>query len=326
MKTSSDPRNRRTICVLGGTGFVGSYLVARLANAGYAVKVLTRNRQRHRDLLVLPTVSIVQTPVHEPSVLTRELHGCDAAINLVGILNESGRDGSGFRRVHVDLTRKLVGACRASGVRRLLQMSALKADAVNGPSHYLRSKGEAEAVLRDAATEDLAITIMQPSVIFGPGDSFVNRFAGLLALPAPVFPLPRPNARFAPVYVGDVAESFLRALSDPRTSGKSYQLCGPRVYSMREIINYIAAVTGKRPRVIGMSDSIARMFARIGDFLPGKPFSMDNYRSLTVHSLCDSNGLGQLGIAATSLESVVPRYLRDESSQQRFDRYRRAAR
>ncbi len=299
----------RTICVLGGTGFVGRHLCARLARDGHNLKVLTRYREQHRHLLVLPTVSVVQGNVHNEAFLERALEGCDAVINLVGILNEKGRSGEGFEHAHVKLTRKVLRACKETGIRRLLQMSALKADADNGPSHYLRSKGKAEAAVRLEEGPALHCTIFQPSVIFGREDSFINRFAALVRIPNYFFVLPSPNARFAPVYVGDVVEAFVRALNDHTTWGKTFQLCGPKVMSLREIIGFIARTMGRKRKIIGLGDGLSRNLARIMEFVPGKPLSLDNYRSLKVHSICDANGFAAFGIEPVSMEEVVPNYL-----------------
>ena len=187
----------RRIVVLGGSGFVGSALVARLAAQGDNVVVPVRRRAPARHLILLPTVDVVEADVHDPATLAALVRGADAVVNLVGILNESGR--TTFERVHADLTRGTVDACRAGGVRRLLHMSALNADP-SGPSRYLRSKGEAEAAV---VASGLAWTIFRPSVIFGAGDSFLTLFARL-ARALPVIALAAPDARFQPVHVGDV--------------------------------------------------------------------------------------------------------------------------
>ncbi|MEO5703230.1 MAG: complex I NDUFA9 subunit family protein, partial [Gammaproteobacteria bacterium] len=188
-----------TVCLLGGTGFVGHHLIRQLTESGYRLRILTRRRERNRDLLVLPNVDLVEADIQDEQVLTRQFMGCDAVINLVGILNEKGSNGSGFRRAHVELPRKILQACLASGVTRVLHMSALNADADKGSSHYLRSKGAGEDLLH--SMQGLRVTSFRPSVIFGPGDSFFNRFATLLKLSPLFFPLACPNARFAPVYV-----------------------------------------------------------------------------------------------------------------------------
>lgn len=314
---------QRTICVVGGTGFVGQHLCARLAADGHTVKVPTRHRERHRDLLVLPTLQLIQGNVHDEAFLEQAFEHCDAVINLVGILNEKGRDGKGFQEAHVNLTRKVVRTCKQLGIRRLLHMSALKADAESGPSHYLRSKGEAEAVIRVEADPALAATVFQPSVIFGPEDSFINLFAGLLKIPGFFFVLPTPNARFAPVYVEDVCEAFARALNDRKAAGRTYQLCGPRVISLRELVEYVAGVLGVRRRIIGLGDSLSRLVARIMEFVPGKPMSVDNFRSTKVHSICDANGFASLGIDPTPMEAVVPRYLARSYERARLSDLRR---
>jgi uncharacterized protein YbjT (DUF2867 family) len=306
----------RTVCILGGSGFVGRRLASRLIRQGWSVLVPTRNRQRSRRLLVLPGVRLVEADVHREAVLSRLLHGCDAAINLVGILNEKGHNGSGFRAAHVELTEKLVRACQLNGVGRLLHMSALKANAERGPSHFLRTKGEAERVLQSLAGEDLKYAIFQPSVIFGPEDHFINRFAKLLRR-SPVLALPRLSARFAPVFVDNVAEAFAVALEDNATDKQTYQLCGPDICTFREILLSIQRLLGLRRVLFELPDPIGQLQGLIAEYLvPGRPFSVDNFRSLTIASVCTENGLGALGIRATSMEAVVPGYLLE--NHQRF--------
>lgn len=313
----------RTVCVLGGTGFVGGHLVSRLANDGWRVRLLTRNAARHRALKVLPTVTILAGNVYSPGFLQRHIAGCTAVINLVGILNEAAghRDGKGFERAHVELTGKLIAACQETGVRRVLHMSSLKADAAAGPSHYLRTKGQAEAIVNRA--RDIDGTIFQPSVIFGADDSFINRFAALLRVPSPLFLLPRANARLQPVYIGDVVEAFARSIDNPETHGKTYQLGGPEVYSLRELIELIAQALGLRRKVIAMPDALARVQAFFMDFVPGKPFSTDNFLSLTINSICDSNGFERLGIQPTSSARLIPQLLGGRLGRGRLDDYRR---
>jgi uncharacterized protein YbjT (DUF2867 family) len=311
-----------SICVLGGTGFVGSHLVSRLVRDGHRVRVLTRNRDRHRELLVLPGLELVDANVHEPAVLAEQFRGRDLVVNLVGILNERGRSGAGFRLVHAELARKVVAACRSAGVGRLLHVSSLRAGP-DAPSHYLRSKGEAERVVREESGP-IAWTIFQPSVIFGPGDGFMTRFAGLLRF-FPLLPLARADARFAPVYVGDVVEALARACDEPRTHCASFQLCGPDVYTLRELVHYVADVLGLRRGVLGLPDALGYLQALVLDFVPGKPLSLDNFRSLKLDSVCSEDGLARLGIAPTSLRAVVPGYLGNRRRSIRLDEFRRAA-
>jgi NADH dehydrogenase len=239
--------------------------------------------------------------------LAGAMAGCDTLINLAGILNE-GR-GRSFERTHVGLVEDLLGAAQGAGIRRYLHMSALHADADKGPSQYLRTKGRGEALALSAGLVGIAPTSFRPSVIFGPGDSFFNRFAGLLrVIPGP-FPLACAGSRFAPVYVGDVAQAMVRSLGAEDSVGRSYELCGPRVFALRELVEYTGKCIGRKVRVVPLGDSLARLQAKVLERLPGKPFSMDNYLSLQVPSLCTRDGLRELGIAPTDIEAVVPGYL-----------------
>ena len=304
----TDGRARGAVCVLGGTGFVGRALATRLVRKGYAVHIPTRNRQQARDMLVLPGLELIQADVHDPVQLAALLRGTDAVINLVGILNERGHDGSGFEQAHVALAEKLMAACRRAGVRRLIQMSALKANAERGPSHYLRTKGQAEQIIQSQAGESVQYTIFRPSVIFGPGDSFCNRFARLLRF-LPMLPMSQLSARFAPVYVGDVAEVLVRALPDSASFGQTYELCGPDIFTLEEILRFICRVLGIRRAFPRLPRPLGRFQAFVGEYLPGKPFSRDNFRSLTVASVCRDNGFAAFGIVPKRMEPIVSAYL-----------------
>lgn len=306
------------IVVFGGTGFVGRRLAPRLVQEGFHVIVPSRNRERQRDLFVLPQVRVIDANPYSPADLRRVLDGAHAAINLVGILNERGRDGAGFRRAHVELTEKIVAACHATGTRRLLQMSALNAG--RGASHYLRTRGEAEACVKASG---LDWTIFQPSVIFGPGDGLFERFAALLKL-APALPLARAEAKFAPVYVGDVIDAFARALDDPATFGQTYELYGPQVMTLADIVRYTARQLGLRRLVLPLPDALARLQAAIFDFVPGKPFSTDNYLSLKTDSVGGIDGLHRLGIEPVPIDAIVPAQLSLRARQRRYDSYRSA--
>ncbi len=315
---------QNSILILGGSGFVGGHLANRLTEQGWRVRIPVRRRARARHLLVNPLIEVTETDVRQSGNLTALLTGCTAAVNLVGILNEH-RAGD-FQRVHVELTRDLVQACKQAGVPRLLHMSALNADAAQTRSRYLRTKGEAEALVHAEANAHFQVTSLRPSVIFGPDDSFFNRFAGLLQLTPIAFPLACPDARFAPVYVGDVVEAFSHCLENEHTAGLQLDLCGPREYSLRQLVQYTAAQLGLSRMIIGLPDLASRLQARALQLLPGKPFSMDNYWSLQTDSVCKDNGFAQLGIAPRSLEAVVPGYLGRQRSRDLYQQYRSQAR
>ena len=243
-------------------------------------------------------------------------------INLIGILNEQGENQT-FRRFHVELVDLVVDACRKAGVRRLMHMSALQADEARGGSLYLRSKGEGENRAHTHGGASMYVTSFRPSVIFGPGDSFFNRFAGLLKLPPFIFPLACPQARFAPVYVGDVVEAFSRTLDMPASYGRHYDLCGPQVYSLKELVTFTADTLGMRRLILGLGDLPSRLQAQVLGLLPGKPFSLDNYLSLQTDSVCETNDLDTLGIQPREIGAVVPRYLAHGDYRGRFHRYRK---
>jgi len=306
---------RHTVCVLGGTGFIGSELVARLSAARHDVVVLTRNPTRHRELLVLPSVRLVPADVHDEAQLGRAFERVDIVINLVGILNERGLGrgrGRQFETVHAELARKCVHACRERRVHRYLHMSAAKADAGQGPSHYLRTKGLAENHIREACADgSLEFVIFRPSVVFGPHDAFVNKFASILRFAPGVLPLACARSRFAPVYVGDVADAFMACLDRHDVAGHTLELCGPQVMTLTDIVRETARTLRLRRIVVPLSRGWSRLQAALMDFVPGKPFSTDNYLSATVDSTCESNGLARLGITPTPLSGVLPRYFEE---------------
>jgi len=310
----------KTICLVGGTGFVGRHLVAQLSDAGYRCRVLTRHPQRHAALRLSPQVQLEVVDPSDPAALSAACSGCEVLINLAGILNENGR--ASFHGVHVELVERLLEAAQRSGIRRLLHMSALNADEARGSSQYLRSKGKGENTAHTLRGTRVAVTSFRPSVIFGPDDSFVNRFASLLQLPGPM-PLACPHARFAPVYIGDVCQAFVRAIDDPASMGASYDLCGPDSYSLIELVGMIARELGLAKSIIGLTDRWSLLQARLLQLVPGKPFTVDNYLSLQTPSLCSDDGLARLGIEPTRLEAQLPLILGTSGKAPLFDRLRR---
>lgn len=299
-----------SVLVIGGTGFIGAHLVARLAATGRRVIVPTRHASRSRRFSVLPTAEVVEADVHDAKVLTSLVGRCDAVINLVGILHSrpgaaGSRYGQAFARAHVELPKKIVAACLASGVKRYLHMSALGAS-VQGSSMYLRSKADGEAAVRAAMPD---ATIFQPSVVFGPQDQFLNLFASLQRF-FPVMPLGGAEARFQPVYVGDVAQAFVNALEQPITFGKTYQLGGPTVYTLRQLVMLAGEWSGHQRPVIGLPPLLARLQAFALEWVPGGPLmSRDNLDSMKQDNILSAPIAAELGIVPAALETHAPAYL-----------------
>lgn len=315
----------KNVCILGGTGFVGRHVASRLGDRGdITVRVLTRNRERQRDLLVLPNLHLTEIDVYDSQALRAQLTDVDCVINLIGILNDSNRDTHSFQQTHVELPRRILEASQEAGVRRLLHMSALGA-AADAPSRYQRSKAEAESLVLAANSEGFSTTCFRPSVIFGSGDSFFSRFADLLKLAPGFFPLPTPDARFSPVFVGDVADAFVNSLTERSTFGRTFDLCGPQTYTLRELVAYTAELTGSKCRIIGLNDRLSRLQARILGRMPGQPYSYDNYLSATRDNTGPCDGLRELGVRPTAVEAVVPGYLTDFNARRRYDAYRKDA-
>jgi NADH dehydrogenase len=257
----------------------------------------------------------VETDVMAPGVLEGLVGDRHAVINLVGVLH-----GPGFERMHVELPQMIVAACRARGVRRLVHISALGVSP-DAPSEYLRSKtiGE-QAVL---AAEDLDVTVFRPSVVFGPEDRFLNTFAKLARF-FPVLPIGCPNARFQPVYVGDVAHAMIRALDDPATQGKAYELCGPSEYTLRQLVEFVCRVTGRNRIIVPLPDGLSYAQAFVMEKLPGKLVTRDNYRSMQVPSVC--SGAFPFQIQPQALETVAPAYLAPSGPRERYPQLRWRAR
>lgn len=307
------------VCLVGGSGFVGRHIAERLAARGVRVIIPTRNRERAKpDLIVLPSVELVSADVNDRTRLFELVAGCDAVINLVGMLHESR--GGDFRRAHLALTEQCIEACSRHGVRRYLHMSALGAD-MAGPSEYQRTKGEAEQRVAAAQAAGLATTIFRPSVIFGDGDSFLTLFARLLAV-SPFVPLGSPDARFQPVWVEDVADAFVAALDLPQTIGQRYDLVGPDVFTLRELVKLVGTVTGHARPVIGLSDGLSRLQARIFGALPVKLITYDNYLSMTVDNVSSMPWPPVFGRAPSALEPIARQYLGNATPRGRYPAFR----
>ena len=313
------------VLVLGGTGFVGRSVCARLVEraggSGGRVVVVTRRAASAKHVQMLPTVEVVEADVHEPAQLDRLVRGRDAVINLVAILHGSEAQ---FRAVHVELPRKLAQACVDNGVRRVIHVSALGASET-APSRYLRSKAAGETVLKAAR---LDLTVLRPSVIFGEADHFLNLFAQLQSL-LPVLPLAGVHSRFQPVWVEDVALAVLRCIEDPKTAGQTIECAGPSVHTLGELAAMAGRWAGHPRPVVALPEGLARLQAWLMENLPGTPLmSRDNLDSLRVPSVATGQwpGLDKLGIAASAMEAIVPLYLGASQGLARLDPLRAKAR
>ena len=302
------------VLVLGGSGFIGRHFVAQLARREIKVTVPSRRRERAKHLILLPTVDVVQADVTDPQTLARLARNQDVVVNLVGILHGD------FDRFHVELPRAIVAACREAGVKRLLHLSALGADG-NGPSAYQRSKGAGEQVMLEA--RHLDVTVFRPSVVFGPEDQFLNRFATMARF-LPVLAVPCPQARFQPVYVGDVARVMLSSIEDAESHGRAVELGGPHEYELKQLVSLVCEMTGHRRLVFGLSDRLSYYQAAMLEHLPGRLMTRDNYLSMKVPNVTAARF--PYGIAPQPLEAVAPAYLRPSGPRERYPQLRWRAR
>jgi NADH dehydrogenase len=310
----------KEIVVLGGSGFVGSAIVAKLDAAGYVVKILTRRRDVAKHLLLLPNVQVVECNVLDYQALNATLRGADAVINLIGILHQSRRNS--FNAMHHQFPAQLAKICADLGITRLLHMSSLKADK-NAPSRYLQSKGMGEAALW-TLQDKLNITIFKPSIIFGRGDAFINLFASLIKL-LPAVLLAKPNAKFQPIWVEDVATCFVNSLENTDTYGQTYELAGPKVYTFRQLVKQVMNTLNLQRPIIGLCDKLSYAQAFMMELLPVKLMSRDNVKSMEVDSVSEKPFPPIFNLTPTSLEAVIPEYLIDETLRGAYDRFRQNA-
>ncbi len=312
----------KKVLLLGGSGFVGTYIVNRLSQRGIEVTVPTRRRERTKALIMQPGVSMPEADIRCEKTLAGLMQGHDAVINLVGILHSRdvalpySRD---FAEAHVELPRKIVAACKATGVRRLVHMSALNADP-KGPSEYLRSKGDGEAIVL-AAQGELDVTVFRPSVIFGQGDSFLSMFAAVLKK-VPFFPLGFGHARFQPVWAADVADAFVDSLDDVSTHGQVYELVGPKVYTLRELVEYAKELTGSTATVIPLSEGWAYLQAGLMWLAPNPRLSPDNLRSMEKDSVGTPGAQAPARWQPTALEAIAPSYIALKTPKGKLNSFR----
>ena len=313
------------ILVLGGTGFVGRHVCEKIQREGWRSTVPTRRALNAAAVQHLPRLTVIEADVHDEASLRRLLPGHDAVLNLVAILH--GNEAS-FERAHVTLPATLARACHATGVRRLVHVSALGV-ALDGPSMYQRSKARGEEVLRAAG---LDLSILRPSVIFGAGDRFLNLFAQLQAV-FPVVPLAGSTARFQPVWVEDVASAVIACLRDsglPMSSvGQTFDCAGPEVLTLAQLV-HIAGEFGSRARpVLPLPRALGQLQARLMELMPGEPLmSRDNLAAMQVDNVASGQwpGLSSLGITPASVRAVAPTYLGQRGGRSHLDGFRRSLR
>jgi uncharacterized protein YbjT (DUF2867 family) len=309
----------KLVTVFGGAGFVGRYVVQALLREGVRVRVVGRDAKR--GFFVRPQGGLGQTQfiaadVTKPATVARAVAGSDAVINLVGILSGA------FEAIQVDGARTVAQAAASAGAGALVHMSAIGADP-HAPAAYGRTKGEGEAAVRAAFP---GATILRPSIVFGPEDEFVNRFARMMQV-SPMIPVIGGATRFQPVYVADVAQATaLAALDSQAHGGRLYELGGPEILTMAALNRRIAEMIGREPAFLDLPDALAEGIARLG-FLPGAPITMDQWKMLSRDNVVSdgAEGLAALGIAPTPLASVAPRWLVRYRRHGRFGTERKAS-
>ncbi|CAM8621099.1 COG0702 Predicted nucleoside-diphosphate-sugar epimerases [Burkholderiales bacterium] len=302
----------RSVAILGGTGFIGRALCNRLSQLDSGpreIRVLTRSRGRARALWILPKLQVLEVDYLDEASLAEGLHGCEAVVNLVGLLHSRpGKPwGPDFDEAHVRLPARLARSMARNQIRRLIHISALGVSS-SAPSMYLRSKAAGEALLRGAESIDL--TILRPSVVFGPEDQFVRLFAKLSRW-LPIIPLASPHARFQPIYVGDLVQAITQCLQETRTIGQVFEIAGEDVLTLYEVVHWAATYSGHPRIILPLSDGLAQLQALIMEHLPGPTLvSRDNLASATIPSLASGPMSPLLNLGPlTRFHSAVPKML-----------------
>jgi NADH dehydrogenase len=312
----------KNILLIGGSGFIGTALAARLAKQGRRIIVPTR-RIKHADtLLMIPQVDVIQADVNDDKTLQQLIAGADAVINLVGILQGGNGNpyGARFARAHVELPQRIVRYMKLKNVKRLLHVSALGVTgSQNSPSMYLRSKTDGERAVRGSF---LNWTIYRPSVVFGPDDKFLNMFAKLASM-APILPLAGADVKFQPIYVEDLAQGIINTLDNPEAEEKTYEMTGPKVYTLRELVSLSATLSGNPRPIIGLPGPLAWLQALAMEMAPGEPLmSRDNLGSMKVDNVATTAMSPDLGYIPTALEPIAARYLSPAHALTVLDHYR----
>ncbi len=300
-------RHYKTAAIFGGTGFIGSQAVRLLAKQGFIVKVAARVPERAYDLKPCGHVGQVvplACDYSDPAAIRAAVAGSDCVINCTGILFERGR--TTFDAIHATLPRVIAEACRETGAARFVHISALGAE--QGTSRYARSKKAGEEAARASFP---AVTILRPSVVFGPDDDFFNKFAHMARF-LPALPLiGGGHTKFQPVYVGDVARAVMAALTQPGAAGRTYELGGPDIVDFRRIYEMLFEMTGRRRHLVTLPWGLAKIDGAILSLLPKPPLTADQVESLKTDTVVSNGaaGLQDLGIAPTSMAQILPGYL-----------------
>jgi nucleoside-diphosphate-sugar epimerase len=303
------------IIILGGTGFIGSQLSAKLSPLCDKICVLTRNIEANKDLKLIPNLEIIHANVLDERSLNAVFSGSDIVINTIGILNESGKDNT-FNNLHYELTKKISNAIKLNKVKRYLYISSLNADP-RATSQYLITKGLAETYIRDNTNNFCNTTIFRPSIVFGEDDSFFNKFSTILRF-LPVFPLACPNSKFMPIYVNELTDLMVSTISDNTTYGQKIDVTGPNEYTFRQLIDITLKALKIRRLIIPLNYTLSKLQAVIFQRLPGKLFTLDNFLSLQTDS-CSTEGFkGKIAV-----EDIVPGYLNFSLKQKHFENLRK---
>ncbi len=294
--------SQKLVCLLGGSGFIGRTLTRRLTEAGFSVRIPTRKRERIKnDLIVHPTVDVLEANIMNQSSLDRVISDCDIVINLVGILNENKR--TSFQKAHVQLPKQIVAACQNNNTSRLIHFSALGVSE-NAPSNYLKSKWQGEEEVKNLEKNDVEVTILRPSVVFGKEDSFVNLFLKIMTM-FPVLPLVKPTSLIQPIFVEDLAEAVLTILRSYGRTGNTYELGGPKTYTLKKILKIICTSRNKRRLIVPLPDFVSRRIASLMEMMPLKILTRDNLLSLGVENTTTQNFSKIFKIEPESLESYL---------------------
>jgi uncharacterized protein YbjT (DUF2867 family) len=297
-----NPGTPPLITIFGGSGFIGRYVCEALLKTGARLRVAERDPRRGwflQPLGQVGQVSAIAADLGRPETIARAVEGADAVINLVGIFKGN------LELIHVHGAGKLAATAKAAGAKSFVHISAIGSD-INSPSEYGRTKGQGEQAVRAAFPK---ATIIRPSTVFGPEDNFTNRFASMAGLP--ILPVIAPKTRFQPVYVRDLARAIAAAALDPKThGGKTYELAGPEVFTMRELNARIAALAGCQPDLVDVPDFIASAMASFG-FLPGAPLTRDQWLMLQKDNVASGElpGFKAFGTTPAPLGAVAPEWL-----------------